>query len=181
LLEFLENALFLHIVTSRWGMCELLSDEGLDKIDQILPETDWGIKTLFVATRVRFPCEILPLDIWIVLASSGKDRHKRLIVLGTLSKKLGLCHKRVNAPAFFEIHDALVKNVIEELACALSAENLADEEFEKIFRVAIALCLCQYWPGIRTTPFFKASETDVGKALRCGGEGPQLATRLMGF
>jgi hypothetical protein len=148
LLEFVEDGVYLHILSKEVGKGELLSAEDMKKIIEILNKAEGRLAGIFSAIQLWESsfCDSVPNEVINALASPEKERLSEAAIF--LSYTLATRCSR-SKRELLVAHYQLVRKAVEDLSDTLNQENLSDEVFERLFRVAIVLFLCGYLKSIR--------------------------------
>ena len=146
--EFVEDGVLLHVLSRELGKGTLFTAEDMEKIPQALNETGGGLAGLLAAARLweGSSCDSVSSDIINALTSPEKEQLQEAAIF--LSYALATrCSK--SKRELLVTHYLLVRKAVESLSGTVNQENLSDEVFERMFRVAIVLFLCGYLKSIR--------------------------------
>lgn len=148
LVGFVEDGVFLHILYKEQGKDPLFAEDGLDGVLKVLDRDGGGLKGIIAAIRLLEgkSCESVSNDVISGLSSSGGERLLETAIY--VSYALAVRCSR-SKRELLVVHYRLVRKAVGELSVAVDGANLADDVFERLFRVAIALFMCGYLKSIR--------------------------------
>lgn len=146
--SFVEDGIFLHILSKEQAREPLFTEEDLDGFLGVLGRGGDGLRAVIAAIRLLEgkSCESVSNDVVSGLSSSGRERLLETAIY--VSYALAVRCSR-SKRELLVVHYRLVRKAVGELSVAVDGANLADDVFERLFRVAIALFMCGYLKSIR--------------------------------
>lgn len=138
--SFVEDGIFLHILSKEQAREPLFTEEDLDGFLGVLGRGGDGLRAVIAAIKLLDgkSCESVSNDVISGLSSSGGERLLETAIYEAYALAVR-CSRRKRE--LLVVHYQLVRKAVEELSVTVDRANLGDDICERLFRMAIVLFL----------------------------------------